>query len=351
MTTTTLTYAALDAALPVEGPRQHLGMSQIGKPDTRMLWMQFHWCLIDAPEQRMRRLFALGNTIEGVIIDLLRKAGITIHDQDDDGNQFRFSEIGGHFGGSMDGCAIGVPDAPEEWHVFEAKSASAKRFKELQKLNSVAKWAPEYYTQMQCYMGASGMEWALFVAYCKDNSELYVERVPFVPTVYPAMLAKAERIITDTSPPESIYKETDIEVAKFMSQMARDIYLCKRLPAPNCRNCRFSAPVDGGWNCDLHCKPLDYKRQLHGCKKHVFLHSIMPAALEQFGDTSSTYKTADGAVFQNVAEDEVIPHGQCYSSKELANFNATDFCKAFIEDKVLAEFKTELGATIMGEQA
>ena len=54
------------------------------------------------------------------------------------GKQFGVQSCGGHFRGHMDGAAIGLPEAPDTWHVLEFKTHNAKSFADLQK-NGVAK--------------------------------------------------------------------------------------------------------------------------------------------------------------------------------------------------------------------
>ena len=52
--------------------RPYLGMSQIGNPDERMLWLNFRWCLPpNSFEPRVSRILDLGQQLED-IIDLER---------------------------------------------------------------------------------------------------------------------------------------------------------------------------------------------------------------------------------------------------------------------------------------
>ena len=57
-----------------EKPRPYLGMSQIGNPDERMLWLNFRWCLEPTNfEPRISRILDLGNLLEDQIVDYLKR--------------------------------------------------------------------------------------------------------------------------------------------------------------------------------------------------------------------------------------------------------------------------------------
>ena len=47
------------------------------------------------------------------------------------GRQWRVEAHGGHFGGSLDGVALGLLEAPKTWHVLEFKTHSVKSFADL----------------------------------------------------------------------------------------------------------------------------------------------------------------------------------------------------------------------------
>ena len=103
--------------------RAHLGMSVIGDEDERKLWLNYHWCLPSDFEGRMLRLFDLGNHIEDQMVDFIQQSKVfDISPVDAEGNQYRASFVGGHFGGSCDGFVKRViEDDPELVLVFENK--------------------------------------------------------------------------------------------------------------------------------------------------------------------------------------------------------------------------------------
>ena len=299
---------ALAAMHAAEVPRGHLGMSQIGNPDERTLWLKFRWSLPGVPAPRTLRIFQLGHYVEIELARLLRLIpGVELHTTTEDGGQFSFKLLGGHFAGSMDGAIHGIPEAPKTWHVWEAKSASGKRFAQLVK-DGVQKWSHEYYAQLQCYMGATGMERALFTAYNKDDSSLHIERIEREPMFWEAMQEKARRIIQQPDMPASSWRDRTWYEAKFMSEHAQAVYWGDRLPAPSCRNCRFVEAVTdrletgARWHCHLLRDDRSLIEQRVGCEAHQY----MPTFIAQFAklehlpdDGDAVIYSIDGELFAN----------------------------------------------------
>lgn len=320
---------------PEEG-RAHLGFSEIGEPDERRLWFRFRWSLPQMHEPRIKRLFRLGQVIEEEVAKLLRRAGVSIV-----GEQEQVSLLGGHFGGSMDGVALGVPEAPKTPHVWECKSASAKSFAELTKAGSVKKWKPVYYAQAQNYMGAHDLARCLFTVYNKDNSDLYVERIKVDKAVFSANVAKARRVISDPEPAGTIYPSANYYEAKFgelSDPFNRDVYWGKATPAPNCRNCRFAFAGldDGTWLCTKKDHLLTIGRQRKGCREHNFLPCLVPRKVVELGDSYVAYEGPlwnvpheDGKRYDNALTSQELHHasklgfdlGEAAEARKL--FNAT----------------------------
>ena len=320
--------AALDAAIQrdiaARQGRGHLGMSQIGKADTRTLWLQFRGCLPEEHSPRTERIFRLGDAIEQELVRYLRQIpGVELHTTDPDGRQFRFAYFGGHFGGSMDGAIHGIPEAPKTWHVFEAKSVAAKRFNDLEK-KGVQAWSQEYFAQLQCYMGASGMERALFVAYCKDDSRIHAERVRFEPMTWDGLLAKAQRLLEADTPPASSYRDPSWYEAKWMPPITAAVYWGERLPpVAHCRNCRFSAPdlrsedLGAHWLCSMAGEEIPAAVVPKGCQWHQWIHALCPLPVVEADATRTVYALPDGRQIANGADD--------YRSQELAEASKNNF--------------------------
>ena len=316
----------LEKASTEEPSRGHLGMSQIGHEDARTLWFKFRWSMPDELKARTLRIFRLGNLVEDETATLLRLIpGLELH-TDQDGKQFSFHALGGHFSGSMDGCLVGIPEAPKTWHVWEAKSAKDKKFKELIKAGSIKKWNKTYWTQAQCYMGVSGMHRCLFTVYNKDTSEIFSERIRLDKTIWPAMVAHAERIISADEPPKSSYPNREFYKVRFMTDLQQAIYWGDRLPEPNCRNCRFSTPIlegeDARWHCSRENNLLSLKQQRAGCQSHNWLPALVPARPVKIYPDFIIYETSDGLQFSNVDDDATASvDSYVFSSWELTHLS------------------------------
>jgi hypothetical protein len=203
------------------------------------------------------------------------------------------------------------------------------------------------------------MERALFVAYCKDNSELYIERVKYDAQHAEALLIKAERIITATEPPASSWPNEQWYESKFLSEDARAIYWGKRLPSPNCRNCRFAEPVTNGTGAKWLCRhqhdmyghdPLSIEKQKTGCEMHNFIPALVPAKLIGTHDLGVEYVTTDGHAFTNCHGYGLEGSGH-YTSSELAHVSKFGLNAETIGNDDLKFIRSTFDATIIGADA
>lgn len=287
-----------------DGNRPHLGASLIGHACERFLWMTFRWVDSKKFSGRMLRLFETGQLAEARFVKNLRRIGVEVHDVMPDGSQWRVSDLGGHFGGSMDGACVGLPEAPKTWHVTEFKTHNDKSFADLLK-NGVRKAKPQHYAQMQIYMGLTGMERALYMAVNKNNDELYMERVDFDPVEFAKLKARAERVIKANEPPLRCSNDPSWYVCK-MCDFHEHCH-GEKAPAVNCRTCAHSTAEmdgDGRWSCSIAGTTpvtLPMAIQRTGCTSHRYI----PILLERFA-TQTDYVNGDvvytdgtGATFAN----------------------------------------------------
>jgi hypothetical protein len=277
-----------------EKPRGYLGASIIGHSCERYLWYTFRFCCQPEFSGRMYRLFETGDCEEARFVNDLRSIGCTVHDTDESGQQFAVSALGGHFSGHMDGCILGVMEAPKTWHVCEFKTHCNKSFTKL-KRDGVKKAKPQHYAQMMVYMGLAGvqeatisykeripgMTRALYLAVNKDTDELYSERVRFDKAEFDALMERAERIITATAPPARISERPDYYECSYCD--AKEICFgsdksALPIPAINCRQCCHATPqMDGNarWTCSKHGRGLSDTDQNAACGDHLVLPGLI----------------------------------------------------------------------------
>lgn len=261
-----------------DGLRAHLGASLIGEPCRRKLWYGFRWAKKNKFTGRLLRLFATGQLEEARFIDDLKSVGIEVHEFTPEGEQFRVAHHGGHFGGSLDGCALGIPEAPKTWHVLEFKTHNEKSFKKLCS-DGLLKSKPLHYAQMQVYMGLTGMDRAFYLARNKDNDDLYQERIHFERSFFEMLLEKAREIIFSQYPLAKINESPAWFECRFCDY--HEICHTKKLPEVNCRTCLHSTPKpDGSWICEKHKRVLSVEEQKAGCENHLFITTFIGKAVD-----------------------------------------------------------------------
>jgi hypothetical protein len=303
------------------GWREHLGGSRIGASCERAIWYSYRWAKPVEHSGRIKRLFDTGHREEDRLVADLETIGCEVFAVDPvTRKQFRVASHGGHFGGSLDGLVLGIIEAPKSWHLCEFKTHNRKSFDDLKK-NKVRASKPAHYAQMQVYMGlwneqvasikkrlAEGVELvalselaaikigkvdrAFYLARCKDDDDLYQERIDFDRATFEHYKARALRIIQATDAPDRISERPDWYECKWCDFYA----VCHatpdaHFPAVHCRTCADSVPElvgdRGLWRCVRHGRHLSPTEQFDGCQDHIFAPSMMPfhvAAVDEYRD-------------------------------------------------------------------
>jgi len=280
--------------------RYHMGASLIGHACARYVWMAFHWVAAEQFDGRMLRLLREGHRIEAQVAEDLRAAGLEVTTVDPrTGRQIEVRALGGHFGGSLDGMAFRVPEAPTRYHVFECKSHSNGSFQDLEKLRVMAA-KPQHYAQMQIYMGLTGVHDALYVANNKNTSHLYTERVAFDAAIFERLMERARAIIEAPEPPPRAAATALLKPCDSCGIKA----IChgSAVPRVNCRTCAHSTPTlsgDAVWMCARHGGAIPPNFQARGCDAHRFLPVLLETwATPENGDDTDNwmrYRLRSGA--------------------------------------------------------
>lgn len=285
------------------GNRPHLGASLIGHACERFLWLTFRWADDKKFDGRMLRLFETGQLEEARLVRNLRRIGVEVHEAGPDGKQWRISDLGGHFAGSMDGAGVGFPEAPKAWHVLEFKTHNDKSFTALVK-DKVQKAKPMHYAQMQAYMGYTGMTRAMYMAVNKNTDDVYCERVEFDQVEFAKLKGRAERVIRSPEPPLRCSNDPSWYTCKMCDFHSH----CHGEAAPqvNCRTCAHSTPIvhgeDGQWLCERYSQPIPLEAQREGCHHHRYI----PILLERFATMKDVL---DGGAVQYETETGTFING------------------------------------------
>ena len=324
------------------GLRFYLGMSQIGNPNQRLLWLRWRWLMPDDWEPRVLRLLDLGNVVEEHLIKKLRKIpGASIFDLDGDGKQLQVKALGGHLKGHLDGIAKKLPGLdPKNPYLLEFKTANDNRFNKLQSLGSYCDWSEEYAAQIHMYMGLGKLKHCIAIVYNKNNSDLYTEIIEYDKDFFDSIMNKAENILLAEIPPDNYIPETDYRIKNYMTPGQQACYLGKALPPKiHCRSCRFAKvdidKEDARWHCIQHDRKINEDRQTKGCSRHNFIPELIPAHVIEKDNDMVLYEK-DKIRFVNVAENLNTPGENFFSSKELIEVVNSGFPKDILEtcDKV-----------------
>lgn len=253
------------------GFRKHMGASLIGGECGRAIWYGFHWATKGNFTGRLLRLFNRGHLEEARMIACLLTIGCTVYQQDEHGKQFRIVDVGGHFGGSGDGVAMGIPDLPPGTAaLLEFKTHNDKSFVKLV-AEGVRGAKFEHYVQMQTYMRKMGLAAALYLAVNKNNDELYGEIILLDSGVADQFIERGRTIIMMQQEAPSRMSESP---SFFKCKWCNHYGIChqKRMPERNCRTCKYSkADVeDGQWYCWQGPEPVvrTEAQQLAGCSNY-----------------------------------------------------------------------------------
>ena len=166
-------------------PRDYIGASSIGSDCLRQIWYQFKGVKAEKVPTKFRRTWAIGKKLEGLVVEWLINAGVKVERNDYTYHAQDMPYFQGHFDGIL------------TWRnnraILEIKTAKDASFKIFVKKGCKV-WNPQYYAQIQSYMGMSGINSAYILVLNKDNSALSDEFVIFNPVFYKKLEEKAQMI-------------------------------------------------------------------------------------------------------------------------------------------------------------
>lgn len=330
---TTTIASLIDASMPQDGPRPHLGCSLLGHHCDRWLWLSFRHAVIEKFSGRMLRLFRRGQNEEDTIYADLKSAGIDVA-----GSQHRV-DFGNHISGSIDGVINqGVPESPKKRHVLECKTHSKKSFDDLVK-NGVEKSKPMHYVQMQLYMHGLNIDRALYYAVCKDNDEIYTERVRYVKETAEKYIHRGHTITSSDRMPPPCSTDPSWYQCKWCPahSFCHETHLTKEV---NCRTCALStAKEDSTWTCEKYGATIPFDAQRTGCDGHVLHPDLVPFERAESNDQWKAVYIINGKRVENGEAD-----ANTYSSKELV----ANAAGCAMDDEFSREAREVLGARVVG---
>jgi len=176
-------------------PRDYIGASSIGSDCLRQIWYQFKGTKAEKVPTKFRRTWAIGKKLESLVVEWLVNAGVNV-----ERNNFTYhAQDMPYFRGHFDGIITWRKNRA----ILEIKTAKDASFKIFVK-KGVKVWNPQYYAQIQSYMGMSGIHSTYILVLNKDNSDLSDELVAFDQEFYDKLEAKALMISTAVVAPPKV---------------------------------------------------------------------------------------------------------------------------------------------------
>jgi hypothetical protein len=176
--------------------RDYIGASTIGSDCLRQIWYEFKGFQATEVPTKTRRTWTVGRVLEGTILDWLTEAGIEIFRTWDD----LVAKDMPYFRGHLDSVWIKNGKAYAILEVKTAKDASFVIFIK----KGLKVWQPQYYAQIQTYMGMSGIHRAYIIVFNKDTSDISDELVLFDEAFYQKLQDKALMIANAHAAPPKI---------------------------------------------------------------------------------------------------------------------------------------------------
>ena len=239
-----------------------MGYSGLGHKCKRYVWLNFRWAFDRYVDKRVARIFERGDWEENRIIRDLESVGIIVTDQ-----QLEMTDSTGHVCGHIDGIASNVIGYdPNERMLLELKTMNDKRFQTYLK-EGLERSDPEYYVQINMYMGKLGLDKCLFIVTNKNNEQREYTVYDFDPECFEEHEGIAMDILTAEYPPDRIGHRT-----YFACKMCGAYEYCQKATVPtsvNCRTCKYAnIEMAGEWTCDELGTILTTATQRVGCPRY-----------------------------------------------------------------------------------
>lgn len=171
--------------------KKRIGASEIGTSCERALYYSFNKFPKNENSSRLTRLFNRGKLEEARIFAYLKLMGLNPIATDEEYRQFYFEDFNGAFSGHCDG-KIKLSDNEEI--LLEMKTMNDKSYLETTR-SGVFISKPQYYSQVQIYMGYLNLQQTLFVAVNKNTDDIYFQLISFDKLHFEGLKSKAQRII------------------------------------------------------------------------------------------------------------------------------------------------------------
>lgn len=258
------------------GHRAHLGASLIGDTCKRKLWYTFRWCVREDFNGRMLRLFNRGHREEERFTEWLKGIGAEVWTHTDDGNQYRVSDVMGHFGGSLDG----IVKLPERYGIdapmlLEFKTNGTGRAFDKLTEDGMAVAKPQHFAQTSVYGSDPKYNFThvLYLNINKNDDSIHCEIVKLDHKLGNNLREKAKQIILSQEAPPRLSNNPTYKDCSYCA--AKNICHKGALPEKNCRSCRHAKPVENAeWFCEFHNAVIPKDFIPKACDNYIPITSV-----------------------------------------------------------------------------
>jgi hypothetical protein len=284
-----------------DGPRSHLGASEIGDSCSKKLWLKFRWTAHKKHSGQQQRLFQRGHFEEPRFVSYLEGIGCTVKmfdkvllwhpeseclyygpEEDCKGGyvnnvegiyefetkakelgiwldkgkrQIRISSCKGHFGGSCDAlCSLpkhyDIPENVIFLDEFKTQTIGKKgdKFDKLVK-EGVKQNKPIHWAQQCTYGYKLNINYGIYMSVCKNDDDLHIEVVKLDHFLGESLERKAEMIIFSETPPTGVSCSPSYFECNWCD--FKGICYGSEQPLKNCRSCKHAKPTEEAtWTCE-----------------------------------------------------------------------------------------------------
>lgn len=175
--------------------RDYIGASSIGHDCWRKIWYEFNGYEGLPIDPKIRRTFHIGHALEEKVKEWLKDAGIFVYNYLGPLKSESVPELSGH-----EDAVLRHTGTDYIVEVKTAKDSSYRTFV----TKGLELWNPQYYYQLQTYMGMSEVYRSYIIVLNKDTSEISDEYVEFNKKDYEKMEEKARIIASAKTPPPKV---------------------------------------------------------------------------------------------------------------------------------------------------
>jgi len=247
-------------------PSKRLPPSKLGHVCHAYVWHTFRWSALITKNPKHARTAEAGKEDERRVIARLRAAGWKITDFVD-GAQIRVETYNGHIVSEVEGVGRHPVHFKNQDVLLEVKSMKRSRFNPVKSGKPLSVVEPQHYAQIVYYMDKLKLPYCVYIAYCRDDGELFCHIIPANKVEARRLDELATSIIRSKIPLAKISTNATNHICK----QCEMIEPCQFRAAPpkSCHSCFHGVASEtdkGRWHCELACASIPPAVVLEGCE-------------------------------------------------------------------------------------